>query len=561
MSSKRLSSLWGSALLLAALLAPAVAQVPVPPQVTIQGAPPVPEELAAAMAPYTEIRTATLAAWHPARHEMLIATRFGSTTQLHLVQAPGGARRQLTFFGDPVEVASFQPGAGDYFIFQRDSDGTEQIQLYRFDVATGRVSRLSEGTARYGLGTTRQGVWSPDGDRLAFVSTRRTGKLFDLYTMDPLRPETARLVAEADRGGLDPIDWSADGRWILALERLSSLESHLWRVEVATGARTLIEIAGAHGPAAITEARFSADGRSLFVISDTDSEFRRLARVDLESGRLTSLSDHIDWDVQEFRLSPGGGTIALVSNEDGVGVLRLIDTVAGAEHQLPALPPGIVSGVQWHPSGTALAFTFEWARSPRDVYALDLESGRLTQWTFSEVGGLNPETFSLPELVRWPSFDGLTISGFYLRPAPRFKGPRPVVINIHGGPAAQSRPIFMGRGNYWLDELGVAVIWPNIRGSLGYGRTFLTLDDGMRRADAVKDIVALVEWIRQQPELDADRIMVFGGSYGGYVALAMAAFHGDLVRCVFSGSGISNLVTHLERTAPVGQAAQRAEYR
>jgi dipeptidyl aminopeptidase/acylaminoacyl peptidase len=217
-------------------------------------------------------------------------------------------------------------------------------------------------------------------------------------------------------------------------------------------------------------------------------------------------------------------------------------------------------GLNWHANNKDLGFTLTSARSPADVYSLDVTTNKVDRWTVSETGGLNTTTFSEPELVRWKSFDGQTISGFLYRPPAKFTGKRPVMINIHGGPEAQFRPTFLGRLNYYLNELGVAVIFPNVRGSSGYGKTFLKLDNDYKREDSVKDIGALLDWIGTQPTLDASRILVTGGSYGGYMALAVATNYSDRIRAAIDIVGISNFVTFLERTESYRRDLRRVEY-
>ena len=219
-----------------------------------------------------------------------------------------------------------------------------------------------------------------------------------------------------------------------------------------------------------TAARSGArDGKGLWVTTDRDSEFQRLAYLDLASGKHRYYTTEIRWDVDLFDLSPDGRTIAVVTNEDGIGRLRLIDAASGEARLITALPVGVIGSLEWHENGKDLGLSLSSARSPSDMYSVDAATGKVERWTESETGGLNAANFVEPELVRWKSFDGRTISGFLYKPAAKFAGRRPVVINIHGGPESQSQPAFLGRNNYYLDELGVAVLFPNVRGSSGYG--------------------------------------------------------------------------------------------
>jgi dipeptidyl aminopeptidase/acylaminoacyl peptidase len=191
---------------------------------------------------------------------------------------------------------------------------------------------------------------------------------------------------------------------------------------------------------------------------------------------------------------------------------------------------------------------------------LDVTNGAVARWTESELGGVVAATLNEAELIKWKSFDGLEISGFLHRPAAKFTGKRPVIVQIHGGPESQSTPVFLGRNNYFLNELGVAIIEPNVRGSTGNGKTFVTLDNGPKREDSVKDIGALLDWIAAQPGLDASRVMVTGGSYGGYMTLACAVHYNDRIRCSIDIVGISNFISFLQNTESYRRDLRRVEY-
>ncbi len=519
------------------------------------GIPAVPASLAEAAGRYTEFRRAAFLSWHPVRREMLIRTRFAETAQIHRVQAPGGDRAQLTFFADAVRGASYPPRGGGWFVFAKDSEGNEFYQYYRYDLATGAGTLLTDGKSR-----NSNAVWSNQGDRLAYSSTRRNGKDQDLYVLKPADPKSDRLLAQMEGSGWRALDWSPNDRTLLLLEFVSINESYLWLFHTATGEKTLLTPKGGAEPVAYGGGRFSKDGKGLYVTTDRDSEFPRLAYIELATMRHVYLADSIRWGVEEFDLSRDGRRLAFVTNEDGVGVLHVMDTATGRERPVPKFPVGIISGLQWHANGADLGFTVESVRSPADAYSFNIATGQLERWTSSETGGLQTDNFPEPELVRWKSFDGRTISGFLYRPPARFAGKRPVAVSIHGGPESQARPHFLARNNYWLNELGVALLYPNVRGSAGYGKTFLKLDNGRLREDAYKDIGALLDWIKARPELDADRVMVFGTSYGGHMALAAGTRYGDRIRCLLDIVGISNLVTFLQNTESYRQDLRRAEY-
>src|SRR5580700_2001296 len=524
----------------------------------VEGVPPILRSLADQADRYTNFRSAFFASWHPSKREMLVSTRFADTFQIHQVKMPGGARTQLTFYADDVRSAQYPPQGGDFFVFSKDIGGGEFYQLYRYDEATGAVTLLTDGKSR----NTGE-VWSNDGKKLAYGSTRRDGKDVDIWLSEPAHPDDSksnRILAPLTGGGWSALDWSPDDKQILILEEISANETYLWLMDSSTGDKSLLTPKGGAEKIAYASAKFSKDGKGIYLTTDQDSEFQRLAYLDLSSKKSTFLTQHIHWDVEGFDITPDGHTIAFTTNEDGLSVLHLLDAETGKEKPAPKLPAGLIFGVKWHRNGRDLAFGVTGSRSPSDVYSVDVTTGKVERWTASETGGLNPQSFSEAELVHWKTFDGKSISGFLYRPAARFTGKRPVIIDIHGGPEGQYRPAFLGRYNYFMNELGIAMIFPNVRGSTGYGKTFLTLDNGFLREDSYKDINSLFDWIAQQPDLDSSRVMITGGSYGGFMTLAVATNYNDRLRCSVDVVGPSNLVTFLENTSGYRQDLPRVEY-
>ncbi len=540
----------------AALPGMATAQsVPVTPNLVIENVPPIPLSLVEDVRRYTEARLAFLADWHPTKREMLIVTRLGNTPQIHHLKMPGGARTQLTFFSEPVLSAGYEPKEGRYFLFGRDVGGNEFGQVYRYDLADGRVTLLTDG------GRSQNGglVWNNAGNRAAYGSTRRNGADRDVWVMDPSDPKSNRQLLEVSGGGWSAMDWSPDDKQLVVGEYLSVNKSNLWLVEVASGEKTPLTTPEVE-QVVYGDAQFAPDGRGIYLTTDMGSEFQYLAYMDLASRYITPLTKDIPWDIDGAVLSRDGKTIAFTVNEAGASKLYLFDTATRKYRPVEGAPSGVIGGLQWHHNSRDLGFVVNSARSTSDVYSLDVKSGEITRWTESELGGLVASELVEPELIRWKSFDGREITGFYYRPPPRFKGPRPVIIDIHGGPEGQTRPIFQGRKNYFLNELGVAIIYPNVRGSTGYGKTFVTLDNGLKREDSVKDVGALLDWIAKEPNLDAERIMVTGGSYGGYMTLAVATHYNDRIRCSLDIVGISHFGTFLKNTESYRRDLRRVEY-
>ena len=526
--------------------------LPVPANLTAEEIPPIPAALMEELAPYTEFRTAALIDWHPTRREMLISTRFGQSPQIHRVTEPGGARTQLTFYPDRVQGLRYRPDGGS-FLFSKDIGGGEWYQIYSYDTRTGRATLLTDGKSR-NMGA----LWSRDGAHFAYASTRRNGRDMDIYVGVPEHPEEARRVVEADSGGWEAEDFSPDGKSLAIIRAVSAYEAALLLVDTATDRQTTLT--PRQPGISYRHARFAPDGKTIYLITNQDSEFEQLGAMDIVTHRVTILRPGLKWDTTTFDLARDGRHIAYIVNENGSDTLHVMDTATRKEMALPKLPYGSIGDVRWHANGHDLGFTITSARTPSDVYSIDTATGKLERWTYSETGGLDASQFSEPELIEWKSFDGLTISGFLYRPPKRFAGPRPVIVNIHGGPEGQFQPGYMGTYNYLLNELGTAVIFPNVRGSTGYGKAFLNLDNGRKREDTVKDIGALLDWIQARPDLDAKRVMVTGGSYGGYMTLASMTHYSDRFRCAVDIVGISNWITFLEHTEAYRRDLRRVEY-
>jgi dipeptidyl aminopeptidase/acylaminoacyl peptidase len=401
-------------------------------------------------------------------------------------------------------------------------------------------------------------VWSTKGDRIAYGSTRRNGADRDIYLMNPAEPKTDKLLLQVSGGGWAVADWSSDDAKLLVVEFRSITRSTLWIVDAATGQKTALT--DPSESVSYTAAEFSSDGRGAYVVTDKDSEFQRLGYIDLAGKQFQPLIADARWDVEAFDLSPDGKTIAYAVNEAGVSRLYLFDTASRQSRAISGAPAGVIGALGWHRNSRDLGFSLGSARATSDVYSVDAVSGTVERWTESELGGLVPSELSQPELIRWKSFDGLELTGFYYKPPSRFTGKRPVIINIHGGPEGQSRPVFLGRNNYYLNELGIAIVFPNVRGSSGYGKTFVSLDNGVKREDSVRDIGALLDWIATRPELDAARVMVTGGSYGGYMTLAVSTHYSSRLRAAVDVVGISNFNTFLKNTESYRRDLRRVEY-
>lgn len=538
-----------------------VAQVAPPESLVLDGVPAVPEELRQGAAPYLESRAAAFRGWHPRERRILITTRFADTPQLHVLAMPGGARRQLTFLPEPVAGAGFQPRVGRFIVFAQDNGGGEFFQLYRLDPGSAKPVLLTDGKSR------NMGVkWARSGKSLAYTSTRRNGADNDIYVINPSEPTSDRLALEVKGGGWSISDWSPSETELLLQESISITRSHLHLLDLRSGKSRRIT-PESQEDVAYENARFSKNGKFIFLTTDKNSEFHRLALFEIPKAGETLaaprsvLSDHIAWDIEEVELSDDGEYLAFTANENGIGKLHILNARSGKEARIPKLPSGIISSIDWREETHELGFNIASARAPLDVFSYDLDDNVLERWTYSETGGADASRFAEPELVQMKSFDGLPISAFVYRPDKgRFPGKRPVIVSIHGGPESQSRPGFLARNNYFLEELGVAIVVPNVRGSSGYGKTFLALDNGFKREDSVKDIGTVLDWIEKDSGLDSSRVAVIGGSYGGYMVLASMQHFKDRVRCGVDIVGISNFLTFLKNTQDYRRDLRRVEY-
>ena len=515
----------------------------------------IPKELANRVKKYAESRGASLAEIHPAKNEIIISTRFGSTNQFHRVTQPLGARTQITFFDEPVSGASYEPLKGEYLVYSKDVGGNEFGQLYKLDLKTLQSTLLTDGGRSQNGGVT----WRKDGKGFYYSSTKRNGGDRDIYYMDPNNPKSDKLVLQVKGGGWGISDISTDGQKLLISEYVSANESHIWLLETATG--KLSEVTDRKSKGIIQSgASFSDATNEIWMVTDKDNEFERLATMNLATKKVVYHTSKIPWNVENYNLSEDKKSIVFITNEAGLNKMYLMNAKDKTYSAVKNIPIGLIGGANFTKDNQNIFFTQSTAQSASDVYKLILKTGVIQRWTESELGEMQKSDMSVPKFIEWKSFDNLTISGFYYPVASKFTGKRPVLINIHGGPEGQSMASFLGSNNYYTNEMGVAIIFPNVRGSSGFGKTFIAKDNGFLREDSVKDIGALLDWIAQQPELDKDRIMIMGGSYGGYMTLATAYHYADKIKCSVDIVGISNFNTFLKNTEEYRRDLRRVEY-
>ena len=524
----------------------------------LEDIPEIPQSIRQELYPWQDVRAAVFRAWSADGRSIYASTGFGSVDSLHKIAMPGGARHQLTFYREPITEILRRPGS-EQLTFLRDAGGSEFAQIFLFDTETGEATMLTDGESRNG-----SAVWDRRGARLAYKSTRRDGKANDIWVMDPDEPDKAEIALEADDGFLwRPAEFSREGGRLLLQNHVSVTESRVIMVDLDTGTRTLLA-GGGEIPSLNEPVAFDDDGDGFWLITDQGGEFNQLAWQSLVPGAVPEIvTADIPWDISNVVISHNRKRMAFVANENGQSRVYLLDPATREYRRVDKIPTGIVYRLRFSPNGRKLGMTLNSAQAPSDAYVLNLrhnplKSGWFTRWTESEVSRLVAKQFVMPELVSYSSFDGREVPAWIHKP--QGEGPHPVIIRIHGGPEGQARPMFSTTFQFWVANLGAAVIQPNVRGSTGYGKTYVGLDNGFQREDAVRDIGALLDWIETQPDLDASRVALYGGSYGGYMVLASAVHYSDRISAVVDNVGISNFVSFLENTQDYRRDRRRQEY-
>lgn len=497
---------------------------------------------------FLEVKSAGNASFSPNEKKVAYLSDNPGTSQVFLASVEGGDVEQLTDFADSVSFVRFSP-TENVLIFGKAKGGNEQMQFYLLDLDTRQITDI---TAKPDVRHTF-GAWSRDGKSICFASNERNGKDFDVYVMDIETLET-RCVLEG-KGWYSAEGFSPQGTYLVARQNHSNASTDLYLCALKTG--EIEHITPHEGDIDYGGAGWLPDESAFFFMQDKEGEFKGLARYSLTEKK----SEYVlapEWDVDGFAITRDGTRIIVNINEEGYNraVVYEVETFKELSYHFPA---GNIYQARFSGSGSRLVFNVASSKNTLDVWLLDLETGKSRQLTHSHQG-VPAEVMVEPELVRFTSFDGLSVPAFIYRPKETNAGEKmPVIINIHGGPEEQSRPNFAPLTQYLVHN-GYAVVTPNIRGSSGYGKSYMALDNVEKRLDSVKDIIALRDYIASTPDMDADRIALYGASYGGFMVLACMAFYPKLWAAGVDIVGIANFVTFLENTASYRRALREAEY-
>jgi dipeptidyl aminopeptidase/acylaminoacyl peptidase len=483
------------------------------------------------------------------------------TPQVWTMPEAGAWPTQRTFYDERVTFASPSPERAET-VFGMDEGGDERGSLFRLD-DDGRITELTQPDAKH-----RWGGWSHDGDRIAFASNRREESVFDVYVQP--RDGTdgdARRLLEGD-GWLSVAGWSPDDSRLLVHEARSNVDTDVYVLDVASGALAALTGEGVPGDGNTGDeaVRYKSlswgpDGEYVYCCSDRDGDTLSLVRLDAADGTLETVVDGGTWNVDGVAIDDVTGRIAYSRNADGYTEL----TVGDLEGERidprpdPELPAGIAGGVDFDDGADRFAVTVTTDTHNANVYVVDVETGAAERWTQAPTAGIPESTFVESDPIRYGTFDGREIPGYLSVPETVPEGGAPTIVDVHGGPESQRRPSFSAIKQYFLAH-GYAVFEPNVRGSTGYGREYAALDDVEKRMDAVADVEAAAAWLAARPEVDGDRLIAKGGSYGGFVTLAALTEYPDLWAAGVDIVGIANFVTFLENTGSWRRSLREAEY-
>lgn len=512
---------------------------------------------------YLHVRTAYQPSFSPDGQRVAFLTDITGLPQVWIVDAAGGWPDQLTFGTDRVSAVAFSP-TEDWLLFSRDAGGNENTQLFLLrppGFSPGQTTGSAERRLTHDDGAMHIfGGWSADGQRVAFAANRRQRGRYDVYVQDITRDE-AQLVWQNDEPGIIiPAGFAPDGSRLLVLFMHSMTDEDLFEIDLSSG--KVRHLTPAPGHVRYDCPAYAADGQAVYCLSDLDREHTAVVRLDLASLSIEPLAEP-DADVELLAVAPGGSFLIWVTNHNGAHRLSSLNLQTGMVRSLDDLPVGVVNPLDlsvpaFAPHQQQVAFSFATPTRTVDVWLWDVEQNHAQPMTRSSHAGIAPASFVEPVVIHYPTFDGREIPAWWFPPK-RASGPAPVVVYVHGGPESQTRPLFFPTLQY-LMACGYAVLAPNVRGSTGYGKTYTHLDDVEKRMDSVADLAHAVYWLRTQPAVDAQRIAVFGGSYGGFMVLAALTTYPDLWAAGVDIVGISNFVTFLENTSAYRRSTREAEY-
>lgn len=489
----------------------------------------------------------------PDGKQIALSWRITGLPQLWVVPAEGGQPRQLTF-GNGITFFNWTPDSKS-ILYGADTNGNEQ-ESFNLVAADGVVEQelLAAKDGAFRL----FGDFMPDGQSLLFASPERNGNDFDIYMATPEGPPT--MLVEG-RLGTYVQSVSPDGLTAIVGESVGEDSDKLMLLDIRN--RKLSTISDPTPRADHTRGNFewSLDGKGFYYATNEGREFTALAYYDVAAKTSTILHE-ANFDISNVALcGPTGKWLAWVTNEDGFYKLSIQDLTTKKMVAAPVLPEGTLSAACSRGS-TKMSINVDGWNTPGDIYVFDIATGKLNKAFSSSLAGLDSKRLVKPVSLRMKARDGVELQGLlYMPDASSRKGAAlpPVLFQVHGGPTSQSRATFDSAAQYYVDR-GIAVFKPNVRGSTGFGRTYMTLDDQKKRLDSVRDLVDMLAFLKTDGRVDSTRAAVMGGSYGGYMVNAVAGAYPDAFAAGVSIFGVGNWVSALEVASPQLKASDKIEY-
>lgn len=517
---------------------------------------------------YLNVKVSTAPSISPDGKQIVYLSNETGVTQIWRVAADGGKPHRLTDFPDRITFVVWSPD-GTRLAFGKDDRGNERTQIFVMDVAGGTITPLTDAPQAIHV----WGGWSNDGRMVTWASNARNAAFFDVYVHD-LTSGRTRMVLQVD-DTFSPVAWSPDDKQLVVRRDVTNLDSELYLLDIASGEKRLLT--PHKGEATYASVNWPRGGTRLYFLSNQDREYIGIDTLDVGSGQM----EHLDGgrlqgfpktDASDLLVSPNREWMAWISNEEGYGKLYIrhllgmedlitqLETNALSFGREVPLPPGVQTGLSMSRRRPCLALGWQGSSRPSTIWTVAMVTASAQEVTRTDFQGISQDSLVEPRLVHYASFDQRKIPAFlYL---PRASAPHagyPVILSVHGGPEGQERPVWSGLYQYFLHR-GYAILAPNIRGSLGYGKTYTHLDDARKRGDAIEDVARAVTYLDSLTDVDARRVAIMGGSYGGYMTLAQVAFHPELYAAAVDIVGFSNFETFLKNTGPWRRKLRIAEY-
>ena len=510
------------------------------------------QDVAAAVARMARVGSAVAPSFSPDGKWVSFISNMSGSPQVWVVPAEGGYPRMVTNGDDPVTQAQWAP-AGDWIAISIAPGGGLNTQVYVLKPDGTGTKLLTQG------GKDNNGFdgWTDDGKQIAIDSSRNDPASRDSFMVDVASGETRQVAKNPGVGSIDGI--SRDGKRALLSRLRNRGDNNLYLLDLATGKDSLIT---KHDGVAQFSGELARDGSAAYVASNKDRDLMALGRIkfaaDGTPGDIEILAERPDGELDTVRVNEQGTMAALVWNIQGRDELAFYDTVHNKQIAGPKLPGELAGGLRFSKDGSKLAMNISGAAQPTDIWIMDVKTQQFRQLTFSPHPGVDLAALVRPELVTFKSFDGLQLSGWLYRPNGQ-AGPGAYVLSFHGGPEGQERAPF--RSDYQaLLAQGIGVFAPNVRGSSGFGKKFVNLDNGELRVNGVKDIKSCVDYLVSNHLADPKRIGITGGSYGGYMTMAGLTEFPDMFAAGVDLFGIVNFMTFFQHTQPWMAAISTVEY-